>query len=71
MHGVVVICFSLYMAVDDRVLQRVIIGYRVFEENCVNNKCTLKPFRERGQLGNDPTVSRVDMGRGSLPHRRE
>ena len=51
MHGDVVICFSRYKAVDDSVLQRVIIGYRVFEENCVNNQCTQTPFRERGPLG--------------------
>ena len=38
---------------------------------CANNQCILKPFRERGQLWNDPTVSRVVMGRESLSHRRE
>ena len=30
-HGVVVVCFSRYQAVDGRVLHRVIIGCRVFE----------------------------------------
>ena len=37
---------------------------------CDNNQCMLKAVRETVQLGNDPTVSRVDMGRGSLSHRR-
>ena len=48
--------------------------YRLYSRCCcINNECMLKPFRERGQLGNDPTniTSREVMGRGSLSHRRE
>ena len=45
--------------------------YGVFERFCINNQCMLKAARETGQLGNEPTVSRIVMGRGSLSHCRE